>query len=156
MSESQYASVNDMEDRLSSDILTGLLADYDPGEHSSTTLDDVLKQVSGTIDGWLSVRYRLPLEEVPNLLTDLACDLAQLELYLRLSAPTPEGVVLKSERALEMLKEIASGKAGLGNSGEAALSAGGRSVKSSTNSPPRHVMSDTDAPPDTRRSRIGW
>ena len=156
MSDAQYATVPDMEDRLSADVLSGLLADYDSGAHTSPTLDDVLKQVSGTIDGWLSARFRLPLEETPKLLTDLACDLAQLELYLRLSAPAPEGVLLKSERALEMLKEIAAGRAGLGEAGDASLSAAGRRVLSSSDSPPRHVMRDTDAPADDRRSGIGW
>jgi len=156
MSDAQYAIVPDMEDRLNSDVLTGLLEDYDEEEHTSPTLDDILKQVSGTIDGWLSARFRLPLGEPPKLLTDLACDLAQLEIYLRLSAPAPEGVLLKSERALEMLKEIAAGRAGLGEASDASLSAAGRGIKASADSPPKHVMKDTDASAEHRRSRIGW
>lgn len=65
------------------------------------------------IDGRLSVRFTLPLPVVPDLLRDIACDLALARLASDATNLTDD-LKRREDQALSNLKAIASGDMNLG------------------------------------------
>ncbi len=70
----------------------------------------VLADVDAEIDGYLRVRYALPLSAIPNRLRALACDMARYRCY---PLAAPEAVRQRYEDARSYLKDLAAGRAQL-------------------------------------------
>ena len=70
----------------------------------------VLADVAAEIDGYLRVRYALPLSAIPNRLRALACDMAHYRMY---PLAVPEAVRQRYEDARGYLKDLAAGRAQL-------------------------------------------
>ncbi len=70
----------------------------------------VLADVDAEIDGYLRVRYALPLSAVPNRLRALACDMVRYRCY---PLAAPEAVRQRYEDARSYLKDLAAGRAQL-------------------------------------------
>lgn len=86
----------DLTDR--GDVATGLIAD--------DTLDQALAHATAEIDGYIAVRYVLPLSEVPRFITDLTCVLA----VWRLHTHEPSGKIKADyETAQRKLRELSNG-----------------------------------------------
>lgn len=68
-----------------------------------TSLQDACEEV----DGYLAVRYPLPLPNVPNNLKRLVCDIARYKLHFEAA---PEAVELRYKMAIDFLKGVRDGK----------------------------------------------
>lgn len=99
-----YATKADMSQRFRLDDLNDLSEDDDK------RLEAVLQTTSALIDGYVAPRYRLPLVNHHDILTDAACDIAYYKLYY---VDTSDAVRQRYEDALKLLKDIQSGKARL-------------------------------------------
>lgn len=82
-------------------------------EDDAATVARALSHAAGVIDGRLSVRFALPLPVVPDLLRDIACDLALARLASDATGLTDD-LKRREEQALANLKAVAEGKMNLG------------------------------------------
>lgn len=69
---------------------------------------------SDTIDGYLRVRYVLPLTAVPPLLTSLCIALARHHLYQGGDRTPTDQVTAARDQVIAFLKDVAAGRAELG------------------------------------------
>lgn len=105
-----YATRADLESRFSPDELIDR-ADLDrDGQPDDAVLAVALADADAIIDGYLAARYRLPLPEVPPMLTAIACDLARFHYWANAAT---ERVRQGYEDALRLLRDIAAGKMAL-------------------------------------------
>lgn len=63
----------------------------------------------GIIDGYLRGKYTLPLEFVPEIVRQIACDICAYRLYNRRPQTMPEHIKTNHENALKLLKDIQKG-----------------------------------------------
>ena len=77
----------------------------------AVVLGQALTRGAGEIDGYLGVRYTLPLPFVPARLLDLACDIARYHLY---TYEAPELVSTRYHDAIKVLQAVAEGRVSLG------------------------------------------
>lgn len=106
-----YATQADMEERFGETEL----AQITDLENGTTVDEDVLSaaidDASSEMDGYIGTRHDLPLEDPPEILRMLCCDIARYHLY---KAQPTETVRKRYEDAIRFLRDVASGKAGLG------------------------------------------
>lgn len=81
------------------------------GAIDDTALDTALADADGEIDGYLAVRYALPLATVPPVISRLASDLARYFLY---DDHATEQVRMRYEDARRLLEAISAGRVQLG------------------------------------------
>lgn len=103
-----YTSISQLTDRFGERALVALT---DRGETATDTIDtDVvdraLADADAQIDGYVGVRYKLPLAEVPPLVADLAQVIAYYKLHVY--EPDPK-VRADYEDALKLLRDISRG-----------------------------------------------
>lgn len=109
-----YATRDDLNAAFGPDLVERLAARHGV-EDDGPTVARALSHASGVIDGRLSVRFTLPLPVVPDLLRDIACDLAVARL-----ASTDGGIGLtddlkrREDQSLANLKAVAEGRMNLG------------------------------------------
>ena len=109
-----YAAKQDIETLYGWDYIADLLpADVEDAELQNEAINAALENASSEIDSHLSVRYTLPLGTSPQVLKRPAIDIAAYVLANRQSRLT-ETIENRYEQAVELLKRIATGKAGLG------------------------------------------
>lgn len=77
---------------------------------NSMSVDATLQDASEEIDGYIAVRYSLPLTETPQNLKRLACDIARYKLW---KSRASDEVRQRYEDAIAFLKLIANNKASL-------------------------------------------
>lgn len=82
-------------------------------DDDATTVARALSHASGVIDGRLSVRFALPLPSIPDVLRDIACDLAIARLASDATGLTDD-LKRREDQAHANLKAIAEGKMNLG------------------------------------------
>jgi phage gp36-like protein len=86
---------------------------------------NIIERAEGVVDGYLAVVYSTPVPANP-MVEELAMVVAERELYKRSSFPSiPEKIKDSYEDALELLKDIATGKMAIPVAGTATSSAGG-------------------------------
>lgn len=107
-----YATQQDLIDRFGQEELVELTDRADPpaGVVDSTVVTRALDDTAALIDGYVGVRYELPIAAVPALLTNLAADIARYKLY---DEAPPEAVEKRHDDAIKTLRDIAAGKAKL-------------------------------------------
>lgn len=107
-----YCTQDDMVARFSEEEIIRLT---DHGGLTGAIVPDVLNRsiddAAGEIDGYLTVRYTLPLPTVPAMLVQISCDIARYYLYDDLAT---EQVRLRYEDARKRLEGIAKGLVNLG------------------------------------------
>jgi phage gp36-like protein len=101
-----YASLAALVARFREDELIQLTDDAGVGEVDQGRIDQALTSADGIIDAHLASAYQLPLARIPEVLVDIACDIARFRLYR--DAP-PELVDKNYRTALEGLTKIAKG-----------------------------------------------
>ncbi len=123
-----YATLAQLTDRFGTQVLIQIT---DRGEVPTGTIDaDVvaraLADTDAVIDGYVGVRYRLPLDPAPELVTDLALAIAIYKLHV--FAPDPK---LKDDydQALRTLREISTGTVRLNSAGIESPSSGAQGVQ---------------------------
>lgn len=109
-----YASRADIEELYGLEYIVDLLPnDVEDDLDREAALEAALESASAEIDGYLSVRYTLPLGGAPVVLRRPAIDIAAYVLANRQSRLT-NTIETRYEQSVGMLKRIADGKAGLG------------------------------------------
>jgi len=114
-----YATQADLETRYgATEVLQ--LADRNADDTADTgVIDAALADASHEIDGYLAVRYTLPLSETPALLTRLCCDIARYRLW---SDDATDQIRQRYEDAVTLLTRLSSGSVQLGLSATDAVS----------------------------------
>lgn len=102
-----YATRQDLIDRFTESEIAQVADSDGSGEIDEVRLARALVDADAEIDSALIGRYSLPLTNVPDLLTSIACDIARDFLY---SDHRPEIVTDNAKRARALLDGIASGK----------------------------------------------
>lgn len=106
-----YATQTDLEDAFGAAEIAEI-ADRDrDGEIDAPALAAVLTRADALIDGYLGVRYAVPVASPPPILTATACDLARYWLY---DDAAPERVRQGYDDAVAWLEGVAAGKVALG------------------------------------------
>ena len=99
-----YATKADLVARFGENVLSlALMFPADVPDPLETSLQDACEEV----DGYLAVRYPLPLPNVPNNLKRLVCDIARYKLHFEAA---PEVVELRYKVAIDFLKGVRDGK----------------------------------------------
>lgn len=107
-----YASRDDLNAAYGPDQVARLAARPEV-EDDAQTVARALSHAAGVIDGRLSVRFALPLPMVPDLIRDIACDLAIARLAADAVGLTDD-LKRREDQALANLKAVAEGKMNLG------------------------------------------
>ena len=91
----------------------------EPVPSAAEVIDAALDDASQEIDGYIAVRYTLPLSETPALLTRLCCDIARYRLW---SDDATDQIRQRYEDAVTLLTRLSSGSVQLGLSATDATS----------------------------------
>jgi phage gp36-like protein len=126
-----YCSLQDLIDRFGERSLVELTdrAEASTGEVDTDVTDRAIADTDAMIDmidGYLKVRYALPIASVPPLLTDLALAIAFYKLHVHVAE---EKVRTDYQDALKMLSAIALGNVLLDVAGAEPASAGTAGVR---------------------------
>lgn len=101
-----YCSQSDLEARFGAQEVADLL-DLDNDSSADTNrLSSAQGDADALIDGYLSGRYDLPLDTVPAIIVNLACNIVR---YLLCGNNAPEEVRKRYEDSLKQLKDISNG-----------------------------------------------
>lgn len=102
-----YCTGQDLIDRYGEEELLQLADRDGDGVADTAVLDQVIADASAEIDGYLAVRYALPLAEVPSVLVRIACEIARYHLY---EDHATETVQDRYANAVKFLKAAARGE----------------------------------------------
>jgi phage gp36-like protein len=108
-----YAVIQDMIDRYGEAELVQLTDRAVPptGAYDADVVEAALNDAEAEINAYLSVRYALPLTNVPTTLKKLACDIARYNLF---GPNLTDEVSLRYKNAISFLKDVSRGTADLG------------------------------------------
>ncbi len=110
-----YCTSNDIISAFPDEILADLMEN---GIINTTTIENVIGQADGIIDGFLRDRYTLPLPEpCDRIIKKISMDLAIVILYenARISSFIPDTIAKKEDRAMTFLYKISEGEISLSN-----------------------------------------
>lgn len=135
-----YCTLQQLIDRYSERLLVEV---SDRGEAATGMVDAALIEraiadADALIDGYLKVRYALPIADVPRLVTDLSLRVA---IYYAHGQVVADKVRDDYREALKTLQQIAQGLLRLDIAGVEPPSSGGAEVR--TNDPHRPLSADT-------------
>lgn len=103
-----YANRNDMVLRFGEREIMQLEANIQA--ENSMSVDATLQDACEEVDGYIGVRYSLPIAETPQNLKRLVCDIARYRLW---KSRASEEVRQRYEDAIAFLKRVADNKASL-------------------------------------------
>ncbi len=107
-----YATQQNLIDRFGEDELIQLTDRQHLGVIDATVVSRALADADARINGYLAVRYSLPLSApLPTELERLACDVARYALH---EDRVTEIVEKRYQDAIALLRDVASGRAELG------------------------------------------
>lgn len=106
-----YATQQNLVDRFGSAELAQLTDRTNGAVIDATVIARALADADNKINAYLVQRYALPFASVPQILEQLACDIARYALY---EDRVTEIVQKRYDNAIAQLKDIAAGKASLG------------------------------------------
>ena len=126
-----YVTSDDFIQRFGQGELIDLTDLDDDGVADAEVLQGRIDDAAAEIDGYLCIRYAVPVSPVPDRIRDLACDILRYKLYG--DAPT-EHVRKRYEDALRYLRDVSAGNAALvgvamvsnGGVGQVEMVSGGR------------------------------
>ncbi|WP_336800655.1 gp436 family protein [Kaistia sp. MMO-174] len=113
-----YSSRADIEQLYGLPFLTTILPDHeddatDPDQVANAAIEAAANQAASHIDSYLGVRYALPLGAIPDFLVSVSVDIVVYTLCNTHDRLTDE-ITKRYERAIAWLRDVAAGKAGLG------------------------------------------
>lgn len=108
-----YAVAQELIDRFGEREMLQLTNPEDPrnGAIDAFVIDTAIADADARIDSYIGQRYSLPLASVPASIKDACMHLARYNLY---GNQKPEWVKERANDTIAWLKDIATGKAGLG------------------------------------------
>lgn len=135
-----YCTLQELIDRYSQRMLIEI---SDRGDVPADTIDEALidraiADADALIDGYLKVRYALPLSAVPRLVTDLSL---RISIYYAHAHVAAEKIKRDYEEALTTLKHISQGVIRLDIEGAEPAASGASEVR--TNQPERPMSAGT-------------
>lgn len=135
-----YCTLQELIDRYSERMLVEI---SDRGDAASGTIDQALvdraiADADALIDGYLKVRYALPLASVPRLVKDLSLRIAIYYAHAHVAA---EKIRKDYEEALKALRDISVGLIRLDLDGAEPAASGASEVR--TNQPDRPMTAET-------------
>lgn len=103
-----YAQVSDLVTRFGQRELIQLTDRSNPpaDQVDPAVAQPALDEASAIMDGFIAVKYALPLSTISPILLGICCDLARFRLY---ADQAPEQVAKRNESAMGMLRNIAQG-----------------------------------------------
>jgi phage gp36-like protein len=112
-----YATVDDLVEELSAEVLLELTDDADTGDLEDAGVQaistDALEDAAALIDSYAGARYVVPLDPVPAIINKDCTLLAAYYLYLRRGV-VPPPVQTAFDQAVAWLKDVSKGTATLG------------------------------------------
>jgi len=112
-----YCTKDDLDKLLPAQELLELTADSGTSP-DLTVINECINKAAAEIDSYLGLRYQVPFADVPARVQALAVDLAIYHLYSRRSV-VPAVREKNYHQGLAFLREVAAGKAVLGDGAEA-------------------------------------
>ncbi|SMF83043.1 Mu-like prophage protein gp36 [Tistlia consotensis] len=115
-----YATLQNLIDRYGSDNVLQVADRDGDGQADTATVDRELAAVSAEIDGYLALKYDLPLSATPDLVQDLCERLVFFRLHV---FTAPDQVAESARQALATLDRLSKGLVVLELDGEPAAAA---------------------------------
>lgn len=112
-----YCTLADIQSQLRDDVIIRLSDDDNLGQIDTTKVDASIASSSSEIDGYVQMRYPLPLSTVPPILKKLSADIAIYNLFSRrgFDESTADKVVVdRYKGAIRFLEKVATGAVTLG------------------------------------------
>lgn len=113
-----YCTLEDIRGHVPDARLVEVTDDLTPnadGEIKQDIVGKAIEESSTLIDAYIGKRYRLPLPGVPSVLRSVCVDLSIYNLYERITEMNiSEGMKLRYNNAIALLKRIADGEASIG------------------------------------------
>jgi phage gp36-like protein len=134
-----YASLDDLKKTYGEPMLVALTDRAEPpaGSIDTAVVDRALADTDAAIDGYLKVRYALPLASTPALVRDLAERIAVYKLHRNVAA---DKIRDDYNDAIKTLRDIASGAVRLDVAGAEPTASGTQGVRASDR--PRDLTPD--------------
>lgn len=135
-----YCTVEQLTERYGAAMLIALSdrAEVPTGAVDADLIDRAIADADAVIDGYLKVRYALPLASPPRLVTDFSLRIAIYNAHAHVAA---EKIVADYKEALRQLQQIAAGAMRLDLAGAEPAGSGSSEVR--TNNPERPMTAET-------------
>lgn len=104
-----YCDLDDIRDGMDEEEIIRYTDDYDTGLVNTSVTDKAIEGAGAMIDAHLATRLTVPVDPVPDILRELAVDIAIYKICSRRSQ-APEEIRVKYEDAIRFLEKVASGK----------------------------------------------
>src|SRR5579883_3511616 len=111
-----YATMDDIIALYGADLLDRVADPQNTGRADPAIVAAALAEASGIINSYLSMRYILPLNSVPDFLKTECIDIAMYRMAVSEDVLTTQ-IERRYDHAISHLKEISKGIAGLGFEG---------------------------------------
>lgn len=121
----KYATCNDLIKRFGEDELLGVAESETHGTLDKFRVETALSDASRHIDSYLRLRRSVPVDPVPDVLVGACADIARFKLH---DDHAPEEVAKRYKATIAWLKDVAAGRASLGED-DTAITGSGRVVR---------------------------
>ncbi|EXB25916.1 hypothetical protein J537_2304 [Acinetobacter baumannii 1437282] len=110
-----YVTADAMRERFGDQELVELTDNRDPylGEINFDKLNAALSEANSEIDGYVQVRYKLPLQVIPPFLVAIGCHIARYHLCTMVVTEN-DPIKIRYDNAVKTLKAISKGDMALG------------------------------------------
>lgn len=108
-----YCTEADVENQIDEADLIGLTDDENTGAMNAERISRAIDDADAEINGYIGMKYSVPMLPVPALIRKFSADIAIWNLYARREG-APEDRKLRYQNAIEFLKGVALGKFSLG------------------------------------------
>lgn len=139
-----YSTTADVLAMIDSTDLSQLVDDEDLGGLSDPATDRIeraIEDADAEIDGYLGVKYSVPLSPVPNMIRRISVTIAVYLLFSRRKGP-PENWIRLYEEAINYLKSVIAGETSLGNTDPDGTPGGGSQAEFHVDNPERLFRRD--------------
>jgi len=120
-----YATQNDLIERFGEEELLGVAESETDGTLDATRVETALSDASRHIDSYLRLRRSVPVDPVPDVLVGACADIARFSLH---DDHAPDQVAERYKATIQWLKNVAAGKASLGED-DTTITGAGRIVR---------------------------
>lgn len=121
-----YATQQNLVDRFGTTELAQITDRANGAAIDATVVAKALADADGEINGYLAIRYALPLNPVPTVIERMACDIARYYLY---EDRVTETVKTRYDAAIKFLTNVSKGVVTLGVDASSAEPAAADSVQ---------------------------
>jgi len=113
-----YCSIENILDQISNTSIAGCLGEpNDTGDEWQNRVTKYIQSASDEIDGYISGRYKTPLEIVPNIIKEKCIEISIFKILCRkgIKKESDESIwITRYDNAIAFLKDINTGKIELG------------------------------------------